>query len=340
MKALLLLGLVAWAYAGTNLPNMDEPAIDQGIVDLVNNDPTSTWKAEASTRFDGVTLGAAARLCGVKSDHKAIMKLLLKEKPTISAKAAAAIPDSFDARTQWGATCPTVKEVRDQAACGSCWAFGAVTSMSDRICIASQGKTQAHLSAEDMNSCCAMCGMGCNGGYPSAAWSYWQRTGVVTGGNYNSSQGCYPYSIPGCSHHEPGRLPPCGDIVNTPACTRKCQNGATWQSDKKFAASAYSVSSRVADIQNEIMTHGPVEGAFTVFQDFLTYKSGVYSYKTGPELGGHAIRILGWGVDGSTPYWWCANSWNEDWGDGGFFRILRGKDECGIEEEIVAGLPK
>ena len=32
---------------------------------------------------------------------------------------------------QW-ANCSSVKEVRDQAACGSCWAFGAVESMSDR----------------------------------------------------------------------------------------------------------------------------------------------------------------------------------------------------------------
>ncbi len=35
------------------------------------------------------------------------------------------------------------------------------------------------------------------------------------------------------------------------------------------------------DIQNEIMTHGPVEGAFSVYEDFLAYKSGVYKHSTG-----------------------------------------------------------
>jgi cathepsin B len=50
-------------------------------------------------------------------------------------------------------------------------------------------------------------------------------------------------------------------------------------------------------IQNEIMNHGPVEADFTVYQDFLSYKSGVYKHSWGQELGGHAIKVLGWGVD-------------------------------------------
>jgi len=70
-------------------------------------------------------------------------------------------------------------------------------------------------------------------------------------------------------------------------------------------------------IEKEIMTHGPVEAAFTVYQDFLTYKSGVYKHTKGPELGGHAIKIFGWGVEAGVKYWLVANSWNEDWGDSG-----------------------
>lgn len=34
-------------------------------------------------------------------------------------------------------------------------------------------------------------------------------------------------------------------------------------------------------------------------------------------MGGHAIRILGWGVENGTPYWLVGNSWNTDWGDNG-----------------------
>ena len=88
------------------------------------------------------------------------------------------------------------------------------------------------------------------------------------------------------------------------------------------------------------MTNGPVETAFDVFSDFLNYKSGVYQHVTGNLLGSHAVKILGWGVENGTPYWLAANSWNTDWGDKGFFKILRGRNECHFEYEIVAGLPK
>ncbi len=88
------------------------------------------------------------------------------------------------------------------------------------------------------------------------------------------------------------------------------------------------------------MKNGPVEAALTVYEDFLLYKSGVYQHVHGKALGGHAIRMLGWGVEDGTPYWLIANSWNTDWGDNGYFKILRGKDHCGIESQITAGLPK
>lgn len=86
------------------------------------------------------------------------------------------------------------------------------------------------------------------------------------------------------------------------------------------------------------MTYGPVEAAFTVYSDFPTYKSGVYKHGSGTSaLGGHAIKILGWGVEDGEAYWLVANSWNETWGDNGYFKIARGSNESGIEDNIVAG---
>ena len=45
---------------------------------------------------------------------------------------------------------------------------------------------------------------------------------------------------------------------------------------------------------------------------------------SGAVDGGHAVRIVGWGVDAGTKYWKVANSWNPYWGESGYFRIKKG----------------
>lgn len=231
-----------------------------------------------------------------------------------------------------------------QADCGSCWAFGAAEVITDRNCIHSADHQQFHVSAGDIAFCCGFsCGNGCDGGYPSGALGFWTSTGVNSGGQYNSSQGCYPYPIKTCDHHIKPIAPrqECAKtIMPSPQCPEKCTNGkdAGQWSDVIKGASSYAVQG-VEQIQQEIFENGPVEGTFTVYEDFLTYKSGVYQHTTGQMLGGHAIKILGWGVEDGTDYWLVANSWNVDWGDKGYFKIIRGVDNCGIEDGVVAGMP-
>mgnify|MGYP001837959266 FL=1 len=247
---------------------------------------------------------------------------------TFSLKARAAAPESFDARTAWP-QCKSMGMIRDQSDCGSCWAFGAVESMSDRECI--KHGVDIILSSEDMNSCS---GAGsCNGGYPSSAYHYWERTGVVT-------EKCVKYSLPSCDHHVPGSTNPCtGKIVPTPSCKNTCVDDPSidFKSDKRKAASVYTVRGE-ENMMTELSTNGPCEGAFSVYEDFMAYTSGVYKHVTGSYEGGHAIRILGYGVDNGTKYWLIANSWNEHWGEKGYFRILRGVNECGIENMMWCGI--
>lgn len=45
--------------------------------------------------------------------------------------------------------------------------------------------------------------------------------------------------------------------------------------------------------------------------------AGVYKHTSGSVLGGHAVKILGYGVESGEKYWLVANSWNPDWGDAG-----------------------
>ena len=312
--------------------------LTQEDIDYINS--FASWKADPG--YAGVNLEHFKRLCGVPLDGNfppRPKKLgLLKEKTEYK---AIELPDTFDARQKWP-NCKSIGEIRDQGSCGSCWAFGAVEAITDRVCIKSDGKLTPHISAEDLVSCCRSCGDGCDGGYPEEAWNYWVHSGIVTGGQYNSKQGCKPYLIPACDHHVKGHLKPCGDIKPTPQCNRKCEAGynVTYSKDKWYGSKVYSMDFTARMIMTEIMTNGPVEASFTVFADFLSYKSGVYHHIRGSFLGGHAVKILGWGTEGGKPYWLVANSWNTDWGEKGFFKILRGQDECGVEFNVQAGIPK
>lgn len=69
------------------------------------------------------------------------------------------------------------------------------------------------------------------------------------------------------------------------------------------------------------MTNGPVETGFTVYSDFMSYRGGIYEQNSYSALGGHAVKIVGWGVEDGTDYWIVANSWGPSWGEEGFFRI-------------------
>ena len=57
-------------------------------------------------------------------------------------------------------------------------------------------------------------------------------------------------------------------------------------------------------------------------------------------MGGHAVRIIGWGVENGVKYWLIINSWNSYWGDKGTIKMRRGVNECGIEDNVVAGIPR
>ncbi|KAM7275061.1 hypothetical protein ACFE04_016927 [Oxalis oulophora] len=274
--------------------------LQDSIIKRVNQDPNAGWKAALNPRLSNYTVGEFKYLLGVKPTPQKF----LQDVPVVTHD------KSFKGH------------------CGSCWAFGAVESLSDRFCI-HFGKNMS-LSVNDLLACCGFsCGSGCDGGYPISAWRYFVSRGVVT-------EECDPYfDDTGCSH------PGCEPAFPTPKCSKKCVNGnQVWQQSKHYSVGAYRVNSDPHDIMAEVYKNGPVEVSFTVYEDFAHYKSGIYKHVTGDVMGGHAVKLIGWGTsDAGEDYWLIANQWNKGWGEDGYFKIVRGKNECEIEDDVTAGLP-
>jgi len=334
---------------------LSQDAQRQTMIDEINAIPNITWKAGFNERFRGEPIGVSKSLCGVKDDNLERMKQLILDGviEVADAPEGFAAPDSFDSAANWPVCAKVIDDIRDQSNCGCCWAFGGASAASDRLCIATKGQSAVPLSAEAVCFCASM--DGCGGGFLDATWSYVKK-GCVTGGNQGDTGPlaggfCSEFSLPHCHHHGPqGSDPypaegtPGCPSQSSPKCSKTCDKTAkpphdTYAKDQyKFTGSVQSYSNEAA-IQNAIMTAGPVETAFTVYSDFENYVSGIYKKTSSQVLGGHAVRIVGWGVDAGTKYWKVANSWNPFWGEQGYFRIVRGVNSCGIESQGMANGP-
>ncbi|KAJ8941026.1 hypothetical protein NQ318_004183 [Aromia moschata] len=74
----------------------------------------STWKAGRNFAED-LDMSYIRRLMGVLPNHQNFMP------PTIEYKLEGVyLPTEFDSRLEWS-QCPTIREIRDQGSCGSCW---------------------------------------------------------------------------------------------------------------------------------------------------------------------------------------------------------------------------
>jgi C1A family cysteine protease len=225
------------------------------------------------------------------------------EKPAtmaarIRAATTPAAPSGFDHRNVGGQNYTT--PVKDQGGCGSCVAFGTVAVMETTYRRQNNDPALAvDLSEAHLFYCHgADAGRNCsNGWWPDQALDKARDIGVTT-------EAIYPYT----------------------GNQQSCQVGSGWQN------SAAKVSGRTkldspAKMKDWLATRGSITGCFIVYQDFYSYRSGVYRHISGESVGGHCVEIVGY----SDPQgcWICKNSWGPNWGEGGFFRIAYG--ECQIE---------
>lgn len=216
------------------------------------------------------------------------------------------LPRSMDWR-QRGYVTP----VKDQGHCGSCWAFSSTGALEGQH----YRKTGNLISLSEQNlvDCSGKYGnMGCNGGLMANAFRYIRDNHGV------DTENSYPYE----AHDDKCRF----------------RNKTVGADDKGYIELP---SGDEKKLTRAIATRGPVSIAIDASQEsFRLYDGGVYDE---PACGNqeenldHGVLVIGYGTDAiHGDYFLVKNSWSESWGESGYIKMARNKDnQCGIATSAV-----
>lgn len=80
------------------------------------------------------------------------------------------------------------------------------------------------------------------------------------------------------------------------------------------------------DIIAAVAEHGAVSVLISVQEDLEFYTGGVYDNPNCGTSPAHAVTVIGY----DDVSYIMKNSWGSAWGESGFFRMIRGKNMCGI----------
>lgn len=231
----------------------------------------ATWKAEI-TPLSHLTYQQRSQMCGLVT--------LPRRQPSVEVPVQE-LRSSVDLRS-WGIITP----VRNQASCGSCWAFAAVA------CVEAVHGGAYDLSEQHLVSCCSS-SSGCDGGYIGSTFSWIQSNGGI------ATEANYPYT---------------SGAGNTGSCYSA--------SGLKYTISGYASVSSDSSMKSAIAGGKPVDTGMYVYQDFFYYSGGIYKYTYGSYAGGHAVAAVGYDDAG---YWIIKNSWGTGWGESGYFKMAFGE---------------
>jgi len=203
-----------------------------------------------------------------------------------------------------------VTDVKDQGQCGSCWAFSTTGSVEGQLF----KKTKKLVSISEQNLVdCSTENSGCDGGLMDSAFQYIMSNGGI------DSESSYPYSgYDGvCSYTKDNSVGTITGFVDVKEGSEK-------------------------DLADAVKKIGPVSVAIDASQwSFQLYESGIYYEPScsSTELD-HGVLAVGYGSDGrNKDFWIVKNSWGTSWGEKGYIRMARNKNNnCGIASK--ASYPK
>ena len=193
--------------------------------------------------------------------------------------------------------------------CGSCWAQGSTSALSDRISILRGAKfPEININVQTILDC-DMEDNGCHGGDHVTVYDYIKNNKIT-------DETCAPYVA--LSHYE-------GRTCNDQSVCKECAPGSACTVPPKFnkyEISAYGQVSGELNMMKEIITHGPIP---CVVDSGPIH--GLIGWDIVTDAGSspnHIISVVGWGVDNGTKFWILRNSWGEYFGVEGYARILKG----------------
>jgi len=290
------------------LPGEQEVVRDEFVLVSINPPvcpSLPTWTATEYAQFEGLSMTEFSKKF---TGDKAPAAGDFMQVDTSDTKVAD-IPASFDWRDHMGLS--EGMKVKSQGECSSCYATAAASVMSDRYFLASKGRINVDLSAQSVMDC----SNGCEGGTASDAFKALLAHKSVP-------EWCSPYTGVQATGGEN-------------RCSNATEYGAVVQGEN-MATLGIMGQDKADAIAYQVYHYGPVYMRMMVYSDFPYYRSGVYKHQASAQVrGDHAVKLIGFGVEGSTKYWLAQNSWGNKWGEKGFFRIARGEDESGVESRGV-----
>eukprot|EP00803_Ostreobium_quekettii_P001091 evm.model.scf_1671.1 EVM.evm.TU.scf_1671.1 scf_1671:12155-19567(-) len=204
--------------------------------------------------------------------------------------------------------------------CGSCWAHGTTSALNDRIALMTNGTYPDIVTSPQVlvNCVTANMSMGCDGGDPTAAYSYILENGIP-------GETCAPYQA---KNLQCNPMDTCMNCDDSGECW-PVQQGAY----KSFQIAEHGQVAGADAMMAEIAARGPIGCGVCASDDFVAYAGGIFNDTTGCnhiEDIDHEIEIAGWGDDNGTEFWIGRNSWGRYWGEEGWFRLAKGPGDLGV----------
>jgi len=322
-------------YSGGVLKNGCGTNLDHGVLAVgytadafkVKNSWGASWGESGYLQ-----ISTSGNTCGIHSDasYPTVSSSVAVEEPREYAKGFVRMPRNAavpvgeitpemraaaPSKLDWSQTSGAITPVKDQAQCGSCWAFSATEGIESAVFQATGSESPA-LSPQQIVSC-DKTDAGCNGGDLPTAFDYVESAGGL------DTEEDYPYTSKTGRSGSCKSSTPVVKVTDYKYAVPPCEGGSCSSQDEDGLKAALDA-------------HGPLSVCVNA-ESWNGYYGGVLSGSCSGKYNAldHCVQLVGYDTTASTPYWKVRNSWGTSWGEGGFIRLPMGQNSCGIADEAI-----